>query len=302
VEEAIAAALIMEPAVEVSIVSHLYDLRNDDTSLLFLRSVPGDLIVMGWLYSRAIRWLLDRNGIKGYPGQTLLSDTDEEDEDATPSGIGAADVPDRRIYCLDLREHSEPQVYIDEVKRIAAESAVQTVAIALDQPIGPTSKTGLAASTPKPSLNPTRRRWYPVIDYDRCTNCLECIDFCLFGVYGIDAQSRILVKEQDNCKQGCPACSRVCPEHAIIFPEHKTPAIAGASDGGINGLKIDLSKLFGGTSALDIAAKERDRELIKDGRSPVGLTVGIPKRRTGQPERPRDELDELVDGLDRLEL
>ena len=56
---------------------------------------------------------------------------------------------------------------------------------------------------------------------------MECIDFCLFGVYGIDEQETILVEQPDNCRKGCPACSRVCPENAIIFPQHKTPVIAG---------------------------------------------------------------------------
>ncbi|MEM9803556.1 MAG: hypothetical protein AAGA20_24785, partial [Planctomycetota bacterium] len=25
--------------------------------------------------------------------------------------------------------------------------------------------------------------WFPVIDYDRCTNCMQCLSFCLFDVY-----------------------------------------------------------------------------------------------------------------------
>ncbi len=135
-----------------------------------------------------------------------------------------------------------------------------------------------------------------MIDYSRCTNCMECIDFCLFGVYGIDALDRILVEEQDNCKKGCPACSRVCPEHAIVFPQHKTPAIAGA-DGGVSGVKIDLSKLFGGDSglsAVEQAVQERDAELILDGREAVGMSVGIK-------QRDRDEFDELMDAFDALE-
>jgi NAD-dependent dihydropyrimidine dehydrogenase PreA subunit len=147
----------------------------------------------------------------------------------------------------------------------------------------------------------TRRRWYPVIDYSRCTNCMECIDFCLFGVYGVDSADRILVEQQDNCKKGCPACSRVCPENAIIFPEHKTPAIAGSDVGTASGLKIDLSKLFGAPSALEQAVLERDTELVADGREAVGMTVGIPKRRASAP-RTHDALDDLMDGLDRLDL
>ena len=45
------------------------------------------------------------------------------------------------------------------------------------------------------------RRWYPVIDYSRCTNCMECIDFCLFGVYGVDKVETILVEQPDNWLQ-----------------------------------------------------------------------------------------------------
>ncbi len=53
-------------------------------------------------------------------------------------------------------------------------------------------------------VDPVKRRWYPVIDYSRCTNCMECIDFCLFGVYGVDTLDRILVEAQDNCKRAAP--------------------------------------------------------------------------------------------------
>ncbi len=130
------------------------------------------------------------------------------------------------------------------------------------------------------------RRWYPVIDYQRCTNCMECIDFCLFGVYGTDVSDNILVEQPDDCRKGCPACSRVCPENAIIFPEHKARAIAGAPGEGPGGLKIDLSKLFGAPSAMEVAAQERDVELVLDGREAVGLTVENPKRQANQPSGP----------------
>jgi hypothetical protein len=130
------------------------------------------------------------------------------------------------------------------------------------------------------------------------------LDFCLFGVYGVDAFDRIITENQDQCKKGCPACSRVCPEQAIIFPEYKSAAIAGADTGAVGGLKIDLSKLFGGDvgDALSMAVAERDRELVADGREAVGATVGLPKRQQGKPQGPKDELDNLVDGLDSLGL
>src|SRR5207302_1533367 len=141
--------------------------------------------------------------------------------------------------------------------------------------------------TPDQLLAAPERRWYPVIDYSRCTNCLVCLDFCLFGVYGVDKLDRILVENQDSCKRGCPACSRVCPEQAIIFPDYKTPAIAGAAVGAISGLKIDLTKLFGGEgkSAVEQAADERDRELVLDGREAVGMQRRLPVGLQGGPGR-----------------
>ncbi len=355
-EEEIAAALIMEPGIDVSIVPHLYDLDEGHTGLLFLQSVKGDFAVLSWLFPRAAFWELDRAGVKGHVGTVLLKPDDEDgdddaaDDDAADSNddddaperkptIGAINVPDRRIYCLDLRDFDSAQPYLAEIRRIAAETRVQTVSIQLAspqpslpsapvQPVAPPAAppfndstvqpldesapaSGLTkwiAGNPRPEslarfLDPTPRRWHPVIDYSRCTNCMECIDFCLFGVYGVDGGERILVEQPDSCKKGCPACSRVCPEHAIIFPMHKTPEIAGANvASGPAGLKIDLSKLFGGMNAFELAAVERDTELVRDGREAVGLSVGIPKRQAGKPTQPKDDLDKLVDELDALEI
>ena len=92
--------------------------------------------------------------------------------------------------------------------------------------------------------------WFPVIDYDRCTNCMQCLSFCLFGVYGVDAERRLQVQNQDNCKTNCPACSRVCPEAAILFPKYKAGPINGdiVSDADLQRekMKIDISALLGG--------------------------------------------------------
>jgi Pyruvate/2-oxoacid:ferredoxin oxidoreductase delta subunit len=320
-EESIAAALIMEPGLDVSIVPYLYDLDPQHTGRLFLEGVPGDMVVLAWMYPRAAFWLLDRDGIKGHYGENQITPPAEveEDEEAgtepeSPRGIGSVDVPDRHIYCLDLRDHGDHQVYVEEVRRIAAEcrqrregqlkgwlqgnpNMVQLGRYLREEPAVPQS-----SFTPEQLLKAPERRWYPVIDYSRCTNCMECLDFCLFGVYGVDKLDRLVVENQDNCKRGCPACSRVCPEHAIMFPDFKTPAIAGAPVGAISGLKIDLSKLFGGGDALAIAAQERDRELVRDGREAVGLAVGIPRRQANKPEEPKDDLDKLMDALDELEI
>ena len=101
--------------------------------------------------------------------------------------------------------------------------------------------------------------WFPVIDYDRCTNCMQCLSFCLFGVYGVDEQHRIQVQNNDNCKTNCPACSRVCPEAAIMFPKYKAGPINGDvvsnADLQREKMKIDISALLGG----DVYAMLRER-------------------------------------------
>jgi Pyruvate/2-oxoacid:ferredoxin oxidoreductase delta subunit len=101
--------------------------------------------------------------------------------------------------------------------------------------------------------------WFPVIDYDRCTNCMQCLSFCLFDVYGVDDDQQIQVQNNDNCKTNCPACSRVCPEAAIMFPKYKNGPINGdvVSDADLNRekIKIDISSLLGG----DVYQMLRDR-------------------------------------------
>lgn len=327
-EESIVAALLLEPGLEVSVVPNLYDLGPEHTGRLFLGAVRGDMVVLSWLYPRAAFWLLDRDGIKGHFGETQIKPPADDDEDDTPrepaadrpAAIGAAGViPDRHIYTLDLRDFNKPDPYVAEIRRIAAECrdrrdaaarakaanspAIIQLGLAATAPPEPTPEP-LASFTPEALLAPAGRRWYPVIDYSRCTNCLECLDFCLFGVYGVDSLERLVTENQDQCKKGCPACSRVCPQQAIIFPEYKSPAIAGAETGAVGGLKIDLSRLFGGDvgDALGTAVAERDRELVNDGRAAVGAAIGLPKRQTAQAGGPKDDLDKLVDDLDALGL
>ncbi|MFO0906187.1 MAG: ferredoxin family protein [Pirellulales bacterium] len=358
-EENLVAALIMEPGIEVVVVPHLYDLKADGTGVIALQGIPGPVVVLSWLYERAARWILDRYGVHGKIGVTLLRSNDETDEDADElreaqsqaaeeAKDGAASeetgdklrvieqrtTPARRVYCIDLRVHAKVEPYVEEIRRIAEENRLQLVQLgdwiggapsptALARFESPTNDTAIGGSGPTVAaaasaaaseaaqalriVEATERRWYPVIDFSRCTNCMECIDFCLFGVYGVDKSETILVEQPDNCRKGCPACSRVCPENAIMFPQHKTPAIAGAPAEAAGALKIDLSKLFGApegaVDAFEMAARERDEQLLAAGREAVGMSVGMPKRQTSTgPAGPKDELDNLIDALDDLNL
>ena len=116
--------------------------------------------------------------------------------------------------------------------------------------------------------------WFPVIDYERCTNCMQCLSFCLFDVYGVDSEQVIQVQNEAKCKTNCPACSRVCPEVAILFPKYGQGPINGADveqdDVDREKMKIDVSALLGGDiysllrqrheKARSRFSKERDSE------------------------------------------
>jgi NAD-dependent dihydropyrimidine dehydrogenase PreA subunit len=118
---------------------------------------------------------------------------------------------------------------------------------------------GGAMNQPPQAGGTSWKPWFPVIDYSRCTNCMQCLSFCLFDVYGIDEKQKIQVQNQDNCKTNCPACSRVCPEVAIMFPKYSGGPINGApvSEQDVNRekMKVDISALLGG----DIYASLRTR-------------------------------------------
>jgi Pyruvate/2-oxoacid:ferredoxin oxidoreductase delta subunit len=117
------------------------------------------------------------------------------------------------------------------------------------------------APEPMAQLAPTSgwKPWFPVIDFSRCTNCMQCLSFCLFDVYGVSADQKIQVQNQSNCKTECPACSRVCPEVAIMFPKYRHGPINGdqiqADDVRREAMKVDISALLGG----DVYSMLRDR-------------------------------------------
>ncbi|HSW00606.1 MAG TPA: ferredoxin family protein [Sedimentisphaerales bacterium] len=69
--------------------------------------------------------------------------------------------------------------------------------------------------------------WFPVIDYDRCVNCKQCMNFCLFGTYGLSDEGHVQVVKPSGCKTNCPACARMCPKQAIIFPKYADSPING---------------------------------------------------------------------------
>ncbi len=282
----IAQALADRPEIRLIVLPHLYDLASDGPGIQRLRGVADDMIVLSWLYPRAAFWMLDANGIKGRLGKTFSLSPGDVDEPPTPD---ANKSPERTIWCFDLRSVDRPEPYVEQIQRIAS-LLVAPVAV-VDQQAAPPCEV---AEIVEP-------RWYPVVDRGRCTHCLECLNFCLFGVYGLGVDNSILVEQPDACRAGCPACSRICPQGAIMFPQHQDPAIAGDGGASREGLKLDLSQLFALASPAELEAAERE---LARRQQEAAAQPSVPPATDVTPAAPtdKDKLDRLVDETDELEL
>ncbi len=171
----------------------------------------------------------------------------------SPGGVVAAD-DDALVLALGRFHDGLPQGDGDHGDRVKFETltgrSAESVAV----------KAKEIATDSGTFANFGKKPWFPVIDYDRCTNCMQCLSFCLFDVYGVDGAEKIEVRNQDKCKTDCPACSRVCPEVAILFPKYTKGPINGdvvrEEDLQRESMKVDVSALLGG----DIYATLRNRQ------------------------------------------
>ncbi len=58
--------------------------------------------------------------------------------------------------------------------------------------------------------------WHPTINYDLCSGCGKCAEFCHRGVYEFDDSPH--VQNPHRCVVSCTGCAKICPEGAITFP------------------------------------------------------------------------------------
>ncbi len=99
--------------------------------------------------------------------------------------------------------------------------------------------------------------WFPVIDYARCTDCGQCLGFCLFDVFAKAADGRVRVANPRNCKTNCPACARVCPAQAIMFPKHGDAALSGGEERA--GPPVEVQGLISGDLHATLRARGNAR-------------------------------------------
>jgi NAD-dependent dihydropyrimidine dehydrogenase PreA subunit len=269
-EQQLADALADMPGTTLIAVPPLYDLAPSGAAMQKLKAVAGNLAVLGWLSSRAAWWVLRANGIEGQTGGESVG---------------------RVVRCIDLRGRDAAAVLseIQQFSRRGASFQLASSAPAVPQPEQPLSTT---PSAPVEHIDETTLpRWYPVIDHDCCVNCLECLNFCLFGVYGLDDAGKIFVEQPDACRDGCPACARICPAVAILFPSHHDPAIAGD----------EAPAAVGGTHSEALLSAADIHELARAERQgAIARQAADASHQTGPAAK--GDLDRLVDELDGVEL
>ena len=279
-EDGVSSALAAK-GFRALLIPHVYHLAPSHPAVEKVGESGDHLVVASWLPARPAEWALRAHGV----------------------------AENRALRCFDMHVGESVE---DCVAQLEAAAEGDAVAGGADE---------IADEAPA--------RWYPVLDYSRCVNCKQCLEFCMFGVYTIEDE-KVVATQPDNCKPGCPACARVCPKGAVMFPHYtKDPAIAGAAGATAVGQKIDVDEFFErgkeeAKEACPVCGCACDCDRSTDGTAPPGKTVcpacgcicdAAPDCacRAAQEERtacessacacnrPGDELDDLIDALDKLD-
>jgi len=108
----------------------------------------------------------------------------------------------------------------------------------------------------------------------------------------------------DNCKTGCPACSRICPAGAIMFPIYaKDAAIAGAP-GLLMSPDADAKRMFymrTGAPCAVCGGNGEFRITLESRTAPKCNECGRPLLETDKVASPvHDEIDTLLGRLDQI--
>jgi Pyruvate/2-oxoacid:ferredoxin oxidoreductase delta subunit len=254
------------------VIPPLYHIAESSKLWQPLAGYLADAVLLCWLHPRPACWLLRRHGIAADEGAILNLGSFPDSDSAWQAASRLARAR-RRGQAKEQRADKD------------------------------------ATSTPmKISARAVKPRWYPVVDGSRCTACQHCLQFCLFGVYELDAEGKVQVRNPDQCKPGCPACSRVCPQSAIMFPLYEKDAAIAGAPGQLVVRDAAARRMFYARTQQPCPAcgrkPERKSSTPRAGQplcpecgralpSPAGGAASAAER------PPFDDLDLLVDQLDR---
>ncbi|MGQ9506022.1 MAG: ATP-binding protein [Thermogutta sp.] len=236
----------------VVIVPHLYDVTPGGPVFAHLQRLRTDMILLAPLYPRAAQLVLRANGLRF----RLVRQTIDQMDGAEADGV-------RRLWAFDYREYGSFEVLQKTIAALAANFSPATA----------TGQGGIPIA--EEVEEDVRPRWYPVIDDEACINCLECLNFCLFGVYDVNQDGRVFAAQPDQCRTGCPACARVCPAGAIVFPLYPDAKIAGADSAEESGDSrlIMLGDVMGKISTGGQSAGSSPSELERPDDAPTSGTA-----------------------------
>ena len=269
------AGKLVARGVHTLLIPDIYQIRPHSEAFSILRRLDQPLIVGSWLKPRAAFWTLRVMGVGGPPPEA-------------PKGT-----PQPELVCVDLSERSCPGKWVEDLQQRFGGGFP-----------GGTGKLIRAKGT-------SADRWYPVIDQERCQNCHECAEFCLFGVYEKTTDGNIRVANPDACKPGCPACSRVCPAQAIMFPLcDEDDAIAGAENAVIKPFDPATLAQIQKHRAKEKARQKREEPpvLVRGKGAAQALAAGCncskeapaDQKRSGSPARQKHDdayFDDVIGGL-----
>ncbi len=282
--------------VDCLVVPPLYHLAESSKLWKALADGVEQAVLLGWLHPRAVSWLLHRHQIHLTESHILDLRTFADAKSAFAAAGGLSPFSRRqrssRTHAVDRRETGTAPFDAGRLVELRA---------------------------------PTKPRWYPVVDQSRCTNCQHCLQFCLFGVYELDGDGKVQVRQPDQCKPGCPACARICPQSALMFPLYEKDAAIAGAPGKLVALDAAARRMFYSRTGRPcpacgqkVAKKSRAAvagngacpecgcplaELTQSARPPAGreAMTHTPPKESGESAQRRafSDLDDLVDQLDR---
>lgn len=299
-ESALAGLCAATPGLKVYVIPHIYHISEQSGIWKRLGEIRGKFVLASWLFSRPASWVLQSKRIAPDGLRTLCL----KDYSTAREAHGAI---------IEAIRHWPGGMRAVERAPLGVGEACADWATTLHIEPDPEAENGDDHGGLEELAETVGERWYPVVDAERCKNCGQCHQFCLFGVYDLDEAGRVRVANPDNCKPGCPACSRICPAGAIMFPLYgKDEAIAGAP-GRIMAPDAAARKMFytrtkktcpkcgstperGGLgTGVDGVCEECGRALAGPGAD------AAPEARTeGVAAVVRDDIDSLLDDLDQL--
>ncbi|KKK78603.1 hypothetical protein LCGC14_2841930, partial [marine sediment metagenome] len=207
--------------VEFTAVDDLCELAARGDPLLGELAGAEELTVVA-CYPRAVKWLFAAAG---------------------------APLSDGRVQMLNMR--TQPAGEIIQAVTGGHPAPAEACCPPTDGCCAPANECCAPASEAATATGADWAAWFPVIDRDRCVDCKQCMNFCLFGTYEADGPDKVVVANPRSCKTNCPACARVCPTAAIIFPKHdRLGVIAGEvptdADMDAQKVRLDMNSLLSG--------------------------------------------------------